>query len=62
MFNKYILFDDLLGISFFQQSTPELISFFWMHVNEFIILRRKAVVNENLHPSPILPKKEPENP
>lgn len=46
----------LLSKSFLQHGAPELVPIFRVHVDEFVSLNGKSIVDENLDPSSILPE------
>ena len=58
----YYISVQLLCISFFHQSTPELILSCGMDINQFIINSRKKVINNNFYPSTKAPKSKSEYP
>ena len=59
--NSLRLFD-LLCICLFQQSRPEFVATFWLHVDESAAaVHREIVVNDNVYPLPELPESEVED-
>lgn len=60
-FVKSVFEVNLLCIGLFQQRTPELISGFRMTENEFSVLCRKSVVDNNVDPLTKPPERKPED-
>jgi len=53
--------DDALGVSFFDQSTPELVAWWRVRVGQLAVDRRQQVVDHHRRPDAETPKPELEN-
>lgn len=51
-----------LGVGLFQERAPELVLLGRVHEDQLVIVGGQAVVNDDVHPLPILPELEVEDP
>ena len=51
----------VLCVGLLQQSAPELVACFRVCVDEFLVTGRKLIVNHDVHPFTVTPKREMED-